>query len=75
MNEIDSLSNIQKPGWTRPRPETLARATWWPAALAFGATLFVWGLLISLVIVVIGVVVCAMSLAGWIAEIRHEHKS
>jgi hypothetical protein len=61
-------------GWSRPKPEVLAAPSWWPAALALGATLFVWGLITSFVILVGGVVVSAMSLAGWIGEIRHEHK-
>jgi hypothetical protein len=63
----------QQGNWSRPKPEVLARPTWYPAALAFGATLFFWGLVVSVVIFVIGVVVSGLSLAGWIGEIRNEH--
>jgi hypothetical protein len=62
-------------GWNRPKPETLAEPTWYPAALAFGATLFTWGLVSSLIISGFGVIVSVFSIAGWIGEIRNEHKS
>lgn len=61
-------------GWSRPKPETISEPTWWPAALAFGATLLVWGLVVSFVILIIGAIVTAVSLAGWIGDIRNEHK-
>jgi hypothetical protein len=67
-------SDPQK-NWNHPKPETLATPTWYPAALAFGATLFTWGLVSSLIISGIGIVVSVFSIAGWIGEIRHEHKS
>jgi hypothetical protein len=63
----------QDSDWSRPRPEKLARPTWWPAALAFGSTLLVWGLIASWVILLCGAVVTIISLTGWIQDIRHEH--
>jgi hypothetical protein len=62
-------------GWTRPKPETVAEPTWWPAALAFGSTLFIWGLVASFIVLIIGAIVTTVSLAGWIGNIRHEHKN
>lgn len=62
------------PGWSRPKPEVLAESTWWPAALALGATFIAWGLVTSLIVMGIGLVLFAVSLAGWIGDIRHEHK-
>jgi hypothetical protein len=61
--------------WSRPKPEVLARPTWWPAALAFAATLLAWGLVTSFLIVFIGAAVFVVSLAGWIREIRREQES
>lgn len=74
MQETESHQPHTPEGWSRPRPEVLARPTWWPAALAFGSTLFVWGLVTSLIIVGIGIVVFGWSLGGWIQEIRHENQ-
>ena len=68
-------SSIQSPGqdeWSSPKPEVLAEPTWWPAALAFGSTLLAWGLVTSFIIAFIGLVVFAVSLTGWIRDIRHE---
>lgn len=71
-------SNPHQPGgmeeWSRPKPEVLARPTWWPAALALGSTLVAWGLVTSLIIAGIGIAVFGWSLAGWIHEIRHENE-
>jgi hypothetical protein len=67
-------SENQDSQWSRPKPEKLAKPTWWPAALAFGATLLVWGLIASCVILICGALVTAISLTGWIGDIRHEHR-
>jgi len=60
------------PGWSLPRPQQLAEPTAWPAALALGITLLVWGLVTSLIITAVGLCVFAGALAGWIRDIRHE---
>jgi hypothetical protein len=59
-------------GWSRPRPETLPEPGIWPAALAMGITLVVWGLVTSLIITGVGILLFALTLAGWIRDIRHE---
>jgi hypothetical protein len=74
MDTTDNHPADPEPGWSRPKPERLAKPTWWPAALALGATLLVWGLIVSRVIFACGVTLTAISLAGWIGDIRHEHK-
>ena len=60
------------PGWNIPQPRQLAEPCVWPAALALGITLLVWGLVTSLIITAVGGCVFAAALAGWIREIRHE---
>jgi hypothetical protein len=62
------------PGWSRPKPEELAEPTWWPAFLALGATFIVWGLFASFIILTIGLITFAVSLTGWIGDIRHEQR-
>ncbi|MGH7298631.1 MAG: cytochrome c oxidase subunit 4 [Polyangiaceae bacterium] len=61
-------------GWNVPRPERIPRPTAWPAGMALGITLFAWGLITSPVVLGLGLTMFAASLAGWIGEIRHEHR-
>lgn len=61
-----------RPGWNRPKPDTIPPSTAWPASLALGTMFFAWGLVASSIIVAVGFVVFAVSLGGWIGEIRHE---
>jgi hypothetical protein len=49
--------------------------TFWPAGLAFGITLLLWGVVTSLVIVAFGGAAIVVALAGWIGEIRREAKA
>lgn len=58
--------------WNEAQPRTIPQPTAWPAGLAFGTTLFFWGLVTSLVLVFVGLAVMATSLAGWIGEMRDE---
>ena len=61
-------------GWNVPKPAHIPRPTAWPSALALGVTLFAWGLVTSPVVLGLGVTVFTFALAGWIGEIRHEHR-
>ena len=61
------------PGWSRARPEHIPRPTYWPAVLAFGLTFALWGLITTWIISVVGIVQVAISVAGWIGDLRNEH--
>lgn len=61
-------------GWGTPRPAIVPRATYWPAMMALGITFLLGGFATSLVVLGAGVVVFAVSLAGWIGEMRNEQK-
>ena len=41
--------------------------------LALGATLIDWGLITSFIVLIIGLITFAVSLAGWIGDLRHGH--
>jgi len=62
------------PGWEPLAHKRLPRPTYFPAGLAMGTTFVFWGFITSLVIFLVGVGLFAVSLAGWIYEIRHERK-
>jgi hypothetical protein len=61
-------------GWTRLPPSHIPRPTYFPAGLALGTALIFLSLITSVVILVVGIGIFAVSLAGWVSEIRHERK-
>jgi hypothetical protein len=70
----DSVSNTARPGWRPPLPETLPKPTVQPAVLAFGACLLALGVVTSWIISGVGIVMFAIGIAGWIAEMRREQQ-
>jgi hypothetical protein len=73
MPEKDSAElPALRPGWTRLHPEKALPPTFWPAALAMGTVLLLWGLVTSAVMTAVGLVLLAASIAGWLGEMRHE---
>ncbi len=58
-------------GWSVPRPEELPSPTYWPAVMALGIVLMVWGLVSTFVISGVGLALFALALAGWIGDLRH----
>ena len=65
---------LRPPGGMHPDPKSLPEPTWWPAAIALGITLTVWGLVASFIVFAMGLAVGIISLAGWIGDIRYERK-
>ncbi len=59
-------------GWTLLPAEHLPRPTFWPAGLALGITFVFWGLISSWVVGAVGWTLSAVSLAGWVRNLRHE---
>lgn len=62
-------------GWHELPEEHLPRPTYFPAGLAMGVAFLFWGLISSWVVFLVGLLLFAAALAGWITEIRHEHRS
>ena len=56
----------------KARPAHLPQPTYWPFFLALGTVFIFWGILTTWLITGIGVVVFAVALGGWIADIHHE---
>jgi hypothetical protein len=52
--------------------EMLPRPTYFPAAMAFGLTLLLGGIVTSPVVLGVGLLVVVASLVGWIGDMRHE---
>ncbi len=57
-----------------PRGTTTAPAlpapTYMPAVMALGIVLTLWGIVTTLLISLLGIVLCVIALIGWIGEIR-----
>lgn len=58
---------------SKPRPERLPLPTYTPAIVAAGVVLVAWGAVTTLAIVILGLVLLVVGLAGWFVEIRREH--
>jgi hypothetical protein len=58
----------------KPAPPHLPKPTVWPAVTALGISFLLWGLVSSLLISLVGAIVFAVSITGWIGDIRHERK-
>jgi hypothetical protein len=76
----DEQSTIQHseavpPGWQVLPDEPLPHPTYFPAGLAMGVAFMFWGLISNWVVSLVGLALFAAALAGWITNIRHEHKS
>lgn len=52
----------------------LPAPTLWPAALALGSSLILWGMISSLILTAFGTALFVTSLWGWIGDIRNERK-
>ena len=70
------------PGWHRPLPERLPKAGYWPVIMALGITFMLWGLAVGfneivstiIILVLIGLILFSLALAGWIGDLRDERK-
>jgi hypothetical protein len=73
MNEKNNaeLSNL-KPGWSRLPDEKIPAPTFWPAGVALGVVLFLWGLVTSVILVCVGLLLLTLSIAGWLEEMRND---
>lgn len=72
MPSPNPLPQPQPADWPKARPERLPAPTYWPFFLAVGLAFVFWGLLTTWVILVAGLIVFAIALAGWINILRHE---
>ena len=72
MPSPSPLPQPEPADWPKAHPERLPSPTYWPFFLAGGLAFVFWGLLTTWVILVAGLVVFAIALAGWINILRHE---
>jgi len=62
------------PDWEALPAAHLPRPTYWPVVLAVGILFLAWGIVTTIAISVIGLLLLALSLGGWIGELRHGHE-
>lgn len=53
-------------------PHPVPVASMWPAIVALGATLMLFGVVTSFTFSAVGAVLFVWAVAGWITELRHE---
>lgn len=61
-----------RPGWSRPKPEIIPRATYWPILFAGGVSFVFWGLISDIWIFGAGLILFIMSMIGWINDLLNE---
>ncbi|MGI8745117.1 MAG: cytochrome c oxidase subunit 4 [Bryobacteraceae bacterium] len=69
---MQQVSKPDRSEWNKPLPAELPSPTYWPAALALGLVLLLWGVITTAVISIVGLVVSLLALGGWIGDVRHE---
>lgn len=72
FSSVDAQMSELPPGWHMAQPEKLPQPTYWPAAMALGVVFVFWGIVTTLAISVVGLLLTAVALGGWIGELRHE---
>ena len=60
--------------WALAKPEKLPRLTYWPIVLAGGILFFFWGFITSFIISIVGLLITAFALFGWIEEFSDGYK-
>ena len=55
-----------------PRPERLPSPTYTPAIVGLAVAVIAWGAVTTLAIAVLGLVLLAIGIGGWIRELRRE---
>ncbi|MCA1667578.1 MAG: cytochrome c oxidase subunit 4 [Thermomicrobia bacterium] len=59
------------PDWEPLPAAHLPRPTYWPVVLAVGVMFLAWGIVTTIAISIIGVILLALGIGGWIGELRH----
>ena len=62
-----------KPGWSVPE-DIVPSPTYWPVVMALGITLIAFGIVTTLLITLIGGILIAISLVGWMGDIQDEQR-
>ena len=61
-----------RPGWSRPKPEIIPRATYWPVLFAGGISFVFWDLISDIWIFGAGLILLVMSMIGWVNDLLNE---
>jgi hypothetical protein len=69
------MTDTQPSDWNEALPATLPEPSYWPAALALGNTLLLWGLLTTWIISAAGGLLCVGGLSRWIGSMLREHRN
>lgn len=69
--DIEKRATVRT-GWNIPKPEIIPKPSVWPPAMALAIMLVAWGIITSVVLLGVGLLLFAVSLAGWIGDIRNE---
>jgi hypothetical protein len=69
-----SIAHPNSDSWSVPRAQDIPRPTYSPAVLALAIVCLLWGTVTTYLISLLGLILFAVRLAGWIEELRHENE-
>lgn len=70
----ESKEAIEHGEWSTPLPERVPRPTYFPLLFALGCVFILFGIVTSWVTSVVGGLLFAIAIIGWIGELRHEQR-
>jgi len=74
-NTKQNLSDNNKPESDHaPKPELLAKPTYWPLVISVGITVLAWGAVTSYPILLLGLIMTGVAVVNWIGDIRREQR-
>ena len=59
-------------GWSRPKPEIIPRATYWPILFGGGIAFIFWGVISDVWMFGAGLILAIASIIGWVNDLLNE---
>ncbi|MDQ2827518.1 MAG: cytochrome c oxidase subunit 4 [Chloroflexota bacterium] len=66
------METAPQPGWSRPKPEIIPRATYWPILFGGGIAFIFWGIISDVWMFGAGLILAIASIIGWINDLLNE---
>ena len=66
------METAPQPGWSRPKPEIIPRATYWPILFGGGIAFIFWGIISDVWMFAAGLILAIASIIGWVNDLLNE---
>lgn len=62
--------NVEEYPLQKPDPQVIPRPTIWPVTTAFGVMFLFWALIASLGLLIPGILITVLGVAGWVSDLK-----